>query len=258
MSHWSLGTPVIQFIVHKFKLLIHNIFCFCILRWSSLRLSLGQKWTQSVYKCCSRVYTHSDDGVEGVIEPLHRQLHHLSQGVVLGAVVLTAHRLVRGEEASEKDPKIIQHKYTVMCLSLIDWKILTLVSKQMWTVFPSTVTEMFLPSLKSTNSSPNMSLKTDRQTERGQRIYYSKPVKHTDPCLQHHKCKYTVDIKSLCITHCNMTSSRVWKTSMSIMALWVSMTVNETPIQSHSIRHHRTFSSNLVSDIRRNINKIQE
>lgn len=40
--------------------------------------------------------------------------------------------------------------YTAWCL--------TCVSKQMRMVFPSTVTEMFLSSLKSTLSSPNMSL----------------------------------------------------------------------------------------------------
>lgn len=33
----------------------------------------------------------SDDRVEGIVEPLHRQIHHLSEGVVLSAFVLVAH-----------------------------------------------------------------------------------------------------------------------------------------------------------------------
>lgn len=33
----------------------------------------------------------SDDRVEGIVEPLHRQIHHLSEGVILGAFVLVAH-----------------------------------------------------------------------------------------------------------------------------------------------------------------------
>ncbi|KAG7224220.1 hypothetical protein INR49_019955 [Caranx melampygus] len=45
----------------------------------------------------------SDDWVEGVIETLHGQLHHLSQGVVLCGLVLVAHRLKTEEKVVEKE-----------------------------------------------------------------------------------------------------------------------------------------------------------
>lgn len=44
----------------------------------------------------------SDNRVEGVVEPLHRQFHHLSQGVILCAFILIAHRLMRGERVNER------------------------------------------------------------------------------------------------------------------------------------------------------------
>lgn len=40
----------------------------------------------------------SDDRVKGVVEPLHCQIHHFSQGVVLCALILIGHRLIRGSE----------------------------------------------------------------------------------------------------------------------------------------------------------------
>lgn len=101
----------------------------------------------------------SDDRVEGVVEPLHSQIHHFSQGVVLCALILIGHRLI-GRGGAEREwiktnKKTIHH---TRCSAVP----LTLVSKHIWIIFPSTVTQMFLSSLKSTHSSPNMSLKTER------------------------------------------------------------------------------------------------
>lgn len=98
----------------------------------------------------------SHDWVEGIVEPLHCQVHHLSQGVVLHTVVRAADRLRGGGTWSRKIFRNIS-KPAAWCTSPI--LLLTLVSKQIWTVLPSTVTEMFLSSLKSTQSSPNISLK---------------------------------------------------------------------------------------------------
>lgn len=115
-------------------------------------------------------------------------------------------------------------------LPLTGQKTLTLVFKQMCTVFPSTVTEMILPSLKFTHSSPNMSLKTDsRQFIKSLATIYPRNfISIKIFMLLHYKNVLWI----YSVTYCNMTSSRVWKTSMSIVLLWVSITAHKAESRS--------------------------
>ena len=53
----------------------------------------------------------SDNGVESVVEPLHSQLHHLLQGVVLCALVLITRRLGRGEEDHHREEEMDEDDY---------------------------------------------------------------------------------------------------------------------------------------------------
>lgn len=94
---------------------------------------------------------------------------------------------------------------------------LTRVSKQMRIVFPSTVTEMFLSSLKSTLSSPNMSLSAADRSRLTVNLehpvmFYIAVNRYSTQCLD------------LSVTHCSMTPSLVWKTSMSMTVDWHSIT----------------------------------
>lgn len=67
------------------------------------------RWFKSRCSICS--VGPSDDRVQGVVEPLHGQLDHLSQGVVLRALLLAAHRLMgrRGSRWERND------KHTSLC-----------------------------------------------------------------------------------------------------------------------------------------------
>lgn len=102
----------------------------------------------------------SDDGIESIVEPLHWYFHHLSQGVVLCAfVVLVANGLISKKQErnslNTRKKKGTSHRLLV--------QVVTLVSRLMWIVFPSTPTETFLSSVKSTHSSPNISLRADSE-----------------------------------------------------------------------------------------------
>lgn len=147
----------------------------------------------------------SDDRVEGIVKPLHRQIHHFSEGIILYAFVLIADWLIGWEEQMETIiKKSEKHNSTTTYKSLR----LTRVSKQMRIVFPSTVTEMFFSSLKSTLSSPNMSLSAADTSRQTVTLRDSTQIPLMDPS----------------VTHCSMTPSRVWKTSMSMTADWHSIT----------------------------------
>lgn len=139
---------------HDVLFLAHTHACVFSIRGLGSGISVP-RWFKSRCSICS--VGPSDDRVQGVVEPLHSQLDHLSQGVVLRALLLAAHRLMgkRGSRWERND------KHIALLLGATGWKLLTLVSKQMWAVLPSTVTETLLPPLKSTQSSPNMSLKTE-------------------------------------------------------------------------------------------------
>lgn len=170
-------------------------------------------WLQVFLSVRLAFLLRSDDRVEGIVEPLHRQIHHLSEGVVLGAFVLVAHWLIGGgadgntqKERQKKEKNL--HQPTVFRL--------TRVSKQMWIVFPSTVTEMFFSSLKSTLSSPNMSLSADREKQTYRDSQAACSVLHCSQQILHRL--------GLSVTHCSMTPSRVWKTSMSMTVVWHSIT----------------------------------
>lgn len=52
----------------------------------------------------------------------------------------------------------------------------------------------------------------------------------------------SVDVNSCCVTHCNMTPNRLWKTSMSMTVLWIDMTVykrqsEQTKCQQYTLKH---------------------
>lgn len=84
-------------------------------------------------------------GAEGVVEPVDGDLHHLSHGLVFWA----RHRLEDGRVKGQRRRSDGRSHSEAR---------LTLVSGSMNAVTPSTVTLRLEPSLKLTQSSPNMSL----------------------------------------------------------------------------------------------------
>jgi len=73
--------------------------CPTIKRWD---LVVVMCWMLGTISINSSFCRPLDNWVQGIIESLHRQFHHLFQGVVVCAFILVAHRLKRGEEVGSK------------------------------------------------------------------------------------------------------------------------------------------------------------